>query len=144
MRRRRQQGQALVELALVVPFLLLLGTSLIGVGRVTQVRMGVNVVARDAARAGALASSPEEAAARGVQRGQDVALSYGLGDGSLQLIVDASGYGRGGRVVAQARYVVRFVDLPLLGWAQVPLTSTHAEPVDPYRGGPSLRGRVQP
>src|SRR5262249_49726003 len=60
-RRGTQRGQALVELALVVPLLILLAVSVLGLSRVLQARMGVVGVAREAARAAALAQSPAEA-----------------------------------------------------------------------------------
>ncbi len=140
MTARRQRGQALIELALVTPLLLFLGLAVVGVGRVTQARIGVDAVARDAARAGALADAPAGAVAQGTTRGEDVAAGYGLGNGSLQLAVDASAFGRGGRVAASAAYTVQFGDLPLLGWAHVPVAGTHVEPVDTYRAGPVLAG----
>ena len=48
-------------MALVVPLLLLLAFGVVGVGRVGQARLGVSAVAREAARAAALADSPAEA-----------------------------------------------------------------------------------
>lgn len=139
-----ERGQALIELALVVPLLLLLALAVVGIGRVTQARIGVSAVARDAARDGALAGSSAGAITHGMARGEDVAAGYGLGNGSLRLAVDASAFGRGGQVAARATYTVQFSDLPLLGWAQVPVASTHIEPVDPYRGRPTLAGGRQP
>jgi hypothetical protein len=100
----------------------------------------VAAVAREAARAAALAHTPEAALALGAARGREVAGGYGLGNDSLRVEVDASRYGRGGSVQAAARYDVRLDDLPLLGWVSVPASCTHVERVDPYRsrwmGGP--------
>lgn len=130
---RRQRAQALVEAALVLPLLLLLALGVLGVGRVTQAQMGVSAVVREAARAGVLADGPVMAATRGSARGQDAAAGYGLRNGSLALTVDASGFGRGGQVRADARYTVTLEDLPLLGWVRVSVASSHAETVDRYR-----------
>jgi len=130
---RNECGQALVEVALVIPVLLLLAFGVVAVGRVTDAQMGVSAVAREAARAAALANNPGEAASRGVTRGQEVAAGYHLGDGSLQLAVSAGNFTRGGTVQVSARYTVSLGDLPLLGWAHITVGSTHLERIDLYR-----------
>jgi Flp pilus assembly protein TadG len=135
-------GQALVETALVVPLLLLLAFGVVGVGRVTHAQLGVSAVAREAARAAALADTPGESSARGLGRGQEVAAGYGLANGSLRLTVEPGSFARGGQVRASASYAVSLDDLPLLGWARIPVVSDRVEPVDLYRsrwrvgGGP--------
>lgn len=140
--RNDQQAQALVELALVIPILLLLAFGVIAIGRVIEAQMGVSAVAREEARAAALSNGPEEASSNGLARGQEVASGYHLSNGSLQLTVDPAGFKRGGEVRASARYTVTFGDLPLLGWARVSVGSTHVERIDLYRsrwpggGGP--------
>ncbi len=130
---KNECGQALVEVALVIPVLLLLTFDVVAVGRVTDAQMGVSAVAREAARAAALANDPGEAASQGVTRGQEVAAGYHLGDGSLQLAVNAGNFTRGGTVQASARYTVSLGDLPLLGWAHITVGSTHLERIDLYR-----------
>jgi Flp pilus assembly protein TadG len=141
-RRRGQHGQALVELALAIPVLLLLACGVIAFGRVSEAQMGVSAVAREAARAAALANSSDEAASQGLTRGQEVAAGYHLTNGSLQLTVDPGTFTRGDTVRASARYTVSLVDLPLLGWAHIMVSSTHLERIDLYRsfwqtgGGP--------
>ncbi|HZU12175.1 MAG TPA: TadE family protein [Chloroflexota bacterium] len=135
-----QRGQALVELALVIPILLLLAFGVVAAGRVTQAQMGVSAVAREAARAAALANDSGQAAADGMARGQEVATGYSLGNGSLQLAVNAGGFSRGGTVQASAHYTVSLADLPLLGWAHVTVGSAHLERVDLYRSFWQTRG----
>lgn len=130
---KNECGQALVEVALVIPVLLLLAFGVVAVGRVTDAQMGVSAVAREAARAAALANDSGEAASQGVTRGQEVAAGYHLGDGSLQLAVNAGNFTRGGTVQASARYTVSLGDLPLLGWAYITVGSTHLERIDLYR-----------
>lgn len=127
------QGQALVETALVLPILLVLAFGVIGAGRVTQARMGVDAVAREAARAAALASEPSTALSQGIARGQVVATGYGLTNGTLKLSVDVGPFQRGGAVQANASYTISFNDLPLLSWAQITVASAHAERLDLYR-----------
>ena len=131
--RTGQDGQALAETALVIPLLLSLALGVVGVGRVVQAQMGVSAVAREAARSAALQSSPRAAADAGLVRGRDVAMGYGLTNGSLQLQVEPGSLARGGQVRATARYEVALGDLLLMGWLRVPLSSSQVEPVDPYR-----------
>src|SRR5207244_4620739 len=87
-RRRGDAGQALVELALVAPLLLVLAFGVVGVGRVAQGQLGVSAVAREAARAAALADTPADARARGLARGHDVAARYRLDNASPRLAGD--------------------------------------------------------
>ena len=98
-----------------------------------QARSSVTAVAREAARAGAAASSPAEAYARALDRGAAAADGYGLRRDRLDLSVDASAFGLGGAVAATARYTVRLDDLPLLGWVSLPVQSTDRERIERYR-----------
>lgn len=135
-----RRGQALVETALVLPIFLILAFGVIGIGRVTQARMEVDAVAREAARAAALASDPANALSQGTARGQSVATDYGLTNGTLQLSIDVGQFERGGEVHASADYTVSFNDLPLLSWARVTVTSVHVERLDLYRSRWSTGG----
>ena len=132
-RRQGERGQALVELMLVVPVVLLLAVGTVGAGRVVQSKMGVVAVAREAARAAALADTAPEAVARGSERARDVAAGYRLDNGSLAVAVDPGDLGRGGRVRAEARYELTLDDLPLLAWVRVPVAGAHDERTDLHR-----------
>src|SRR5260370_25466508 len=72
-RFRTSLGQSLVETALAMPLLLLIGFGVVGAGRVIQVRMGVHAVAREAARAAALADGPNHAVDAAAPRAHAVA-----------------------------------------------------------------------
>ena len=128
-----QRGAALVEVALVLPLLLLLALGVVGVGRVVQARMSVSAVAREAALVAALAQSPGEAAEQGLAAGRAVAHGYGLTNGSLRLAVDPGAFERGGQVRASAAYHVSLDDLPLMGWAGADVAAEHVERIDLYR-----------
>lgn len=130
---RAERGNALIETALVLPLLLLLAFGVIGVGRLVQAQMGVSAVAREAARAGALANGSAEPAARGIVRGEEVATGYRLTNGSLELTVAPDSFARGAPVRARASYEVVLDDLPLLGWARFTVASDHIERTDLYR-----------
>ena len=131
--RRRQRGAALIETALVLPVVLLLVFGVIGLGRITQARIGVSGVAREAARAAALANSGSEASSQGMARAQEVAAGYRLTDGSLKVTVDPGTFDRGGQVQASAEYDVQLKDLPLMQWTTVHVSAHAAERVDLYR-----------
>lgn len=128
-----RRGQALIEAALVVPLLLLLAFGVVGIVRVTRAQMGVSAVAREAARAGALAGDPGTALNGALAEGQAVAGGYQLTNGSLQVEVDLGDFSPGGSVQASVGYTVDFGDLPLLGWVRLTVSSAHAERIDPYR-----------
>jgi Flp pilus assembly protein TadG len=113
--------------------LLILAFGVVGVGRVTQAQLAVSAVAREAARAGALAEDAWQAQEQGRSRGEDVAQGYGLSDGSLTLMVDPGSLERGGQVRATARYEVGLDDLPLLSWARTAVGSEHVERIDLYQ-----------
>ena len=130
--RHGQVGQAVVELALVAPLLLFLAFGVVAIGRIAQATMAVSAVADEAARTAALAPTAGAAVVAGIERGQQVASGYGLAASGLQLTVDARAFGRGGQIRATVRYTVDVQDLPLLGWAQLPVSSTHVAPIDRY------------
>jgi hypothetical protein len=133
--RTRQScpGQALVEVALVIPMLLVLAFGVVGLGRLTQTQMALSAVAREAARTGALADRASDARAHGEQRGIEVGTGYNLASPPLVVRVDTSNFGRCGSVSARATYNLDLSDLPFLGWVRYTLQSTHAEPIDRFR-----------
>jgi hypothetical protein len=128
-RARPRAGQALVELALVLPLLLFLAFAVVGAGRIVQAQLGVGAVAREAARAGVSGRS----APAGQARGEEVGRGYALSNGSLAVLVDGGRFASGGQVRAVASYEVRFDDLPLLGWARVRVRGEALEAIDLYR-----------
>jgi Flp pilus assembly protein TadG len=128
-----RRGQASVETALVVPVLLLLAFGVVATGRVAHGQMAASAIAREAARAAALADSAADAQDHGISRARDVAAGYGLNEGMLDVRVEPGAFSRGGEVRASVRYVVSLQDLPLLSGASVPIASSHRERVDLYR-----------
>jgi hypothetical protein len=106
---------------------------LVGVSKLEQAVMAVSAVSREAARSAALADNASQAATNGQARGQQVADGYGLSNGSLQLVVDAGNFDRGGTVTAQASYKVDLSHLPVPGWGTFTISREHAERIDMYR-----------
>ncbi|MBV9174865.1 MAG: pilus assembly protein [Chloroflexi bacterium] len=149
--RRRVGAQALVELALVLPLLLTLVFATAAVGRLVQVHMAVDGVAREAAREATLAPIPAdpasdpkwaaEQAAAGAQarqmainRGVDVARGYGLrGLNASDIQVDDAPFDRGAWVTVSVTYAVDQSDLPFVPFKVGPYTAHARQRVDKYR-----------
>jgi Flp pilus assembly protein TadG len=129
-----------VEVALALPLVLglLLGT--LALSRLIQAQTAVVAVAHEAARAGALANSAEDAISQMQARVERVALGLGLDPTAMVLRWDVSSFGaEPGQVVASVSYAVDLHDLPLAGWAPAPVVrSEHVEWVDPFRSGIGL------
>ncbi|MCA1648282.1 MAG: NERD domain-containing protein [Chloroflexi bacterium] len=141
-----QSAQALVETALVLPVVLSLLFGTLALSRVVQAQTAVVAVAHEAARAGALARSSDDAIRRMRQRVDLVAPGVGLDPRALILEWDVSTFGRDrGHVVATVRYTVELGDLPLAGWVPAPgVRAEHVEWVDPFRAGLSSLGGAGP
>lgn len=130
---RAGRGQALVETALVVPLLLTLTFGVVAVGRVSLGQMAVSAVAREAARAAALADTPGDARTRGIARAREVAAGYGLDEAAVDVRIEAGTFSRGGDASASVHYTVSLQDLPLPIRVSVPVASSHQERIDLYR-----------
>lgn len=133
---REERGQAVLEAAIILPVILLLVFGVLGVERVLHAEAAVQVVAHDAARMAALANSPDGAVQQGEAAGLATAGTERLDPADFALTVNAQDFRRGGQVISHAQYVVHFRDLPLLGWASLPVDSTNRQPVDRYRALP--------
>jgi Flp pilus assembly protein TadG len=130
----RQRAQGLIELALVMPCLLLAVMILLCLGIVLRADGGVAGVAAEAARVAALASDPRSAEIAAQNQAATLEQGYGLTNGSLKLsVVDTSRFQRGGEVRIVVTYVVPVGKLPLLGWQAIKLHHEAFAPVDPNR-----------
>jgi hypothetical protein len=132
-----QSAQAMVELALALPLVLALLLGTLALSRVVQAQTAVVALAHEAARAGALATGPDDAVDRMRHRLDLVAPGLGVDPRQLVLDWDVSTFGRDrGRVVASVRYPLNWSDLPLGGWIPVSaVRAEHVEWVDPFRAG---------
>lgn len=132
--RGRRRAQGLVELAIVMPGVLVALLILLGLGVVLRADGGVAGVAVEAARAAALAANPMNATNAARNQATSVAEGYGLTNGSLKLAaVDTSSFQRGGEVRVVVTYVLPVGELPLLGWQAITLQHEAFAPVDPNR-----------
>lgn len=98
--RRRERGQATVELAVALPFVLAVALLVVQVGLVVRAQVLVVHAAREAARAAAVGEPPPP--------------PDGLAPARTDLAVVATGADPGDRVTATVRYRVES-DLPLVG-----------------------------
>jgi hypothetical protein len=140
----RQSAQAVVETALSLPLVLALLCGTLALSRLIQAHTAIVAVAHEAARAGALASSPDDAVRQIRARTATVAAGLGLDPTSVTVDWDVSGFDADpGQVLTSVRYSVDLRDLPLAAVApRVVLRAEHVEWVDPFRGGmgPLLEG----
>lgn len=119
--RRRDRGQAAVELALCLPLVFLLLLGVVQMAVVVRDQLAVELAARDAARAAAVSDDPVAAATAAAADAAGVV-------GPVSVSVSSSG----SVVTATVTYVER-TDLPLIG-ALIPdltLRATAAMPVEP-------------
>jgi hypothetical protein len=132
----RYRAQATIELALVVPGLLLGLFLVTAVGLVARADAEVAGVAVEAARAGALVWSAADVGPAASDRAAALATSYGMTLQRLDVIVDSSQFRRGGSVRVDVTYQLPLDSLPLIGWGTVELQHQAVEPVDKFRSLP--------
>jgi Flp pilus assembly protein TadG len=128
-------GQALVEVALATPIILLLLCAMWAGFVLLRASIGLESAAFEAARAGALADSELAAQADGAARGQNAAALWGIGP-VQQLSVTVTlpdGFARGATVQAVAGARVRLSDVPFFGWAEVRMARQARERIDRWR-----------
>jgi hypothetical protein len=132
-RFHRQPAQATIEIALLIPGLLLGLFLITAVGLVARADGEVAGVAVEAARAGSLLSSGSDVEQAATLRAEAVATSYRMNLQRLQVAVDSSNFHRGGEVRVQVHYDLPLAALPLVGWGTVQLHHQAVEPVDTFR-----------
>ena len=133
---RRSRAQATIELALVVPGLLLGLFLITAVGLVARADGEVAGVAVEAARAGALVSSRSEVEQAATDRAAAVGTAYGMSLQRLDITVDSSQFRRGGSVRVDVTYQLPLDNVPLIGWNTIQLQHRAVEPIDTFRTFP--------
>jgi len=134
---RRDQGQGLIEFALVLPLLVSILIAALLLARVLWSHQVVWALAGEAARAGALGASAADADHRARDRASQMADDASLDPGRLTVDVDTSRFGRGGWVSVSASYhVLQLAPIGPLAAADAWVVDAQAqEPVDRYRSG---------
>jgi len=125
-------GQAAVEVALVLPALVLCLAGLLAVHRIIDARLQVETVARETARVMGEAGSYEAALAAGERRFHQVAAGLALDPDRLGLALAADpAFARGSLARATVEYRVPLATLPL-GLGEPVVTATVVQPVQLY------------
>lgn len=137
--RADERGAAAVELALIVPVLVLLLGVVVGGARIWLARTTVEQLAAGAARAGSLARSPGEAVAAAETLARSHASAEGLRCLEFEVDVDARSLskppGTPAQVEVRVSCVVGLADLIVPGWpGRFTVTASGLAVVDTYRG----------
>lgn len=132
---RRSRGQALVELALCVPFVLMLGMGATAAVEVTDATSGLHAATDEAVAAAA--GAPDAASARAAAQTRFVTLIAGYPVRSPSLRLNDGGFARGAVLSASS---TGYVDL---GWAAMGVVPARIEiaaeasmGVEPWRTRP--------
>lgn len=134
-----ERGAAAVELAVIVPVLVLLLGVVVGGARVWLARTTLEQAAAGAARAGSLARSPGDAVAAAEALARAQVSAEGLRCLDLGLEVDARSLARPpgvpGRVEVRISCAVELDDLIVPGWpGRLTVSASAWSAVDTYRG----------
>ena len=126
------RGQALVELAVCMPVVVLLGLGAAGVVEVADASAGLRAATEAAVATAARGTSADQASAGALQRFRAVVAAYPLQHPDL--VLSGSGFGRGATISATGTADVD------LGWesmsflpASVHLTAAATMEVEPWR-----------
>ena len=132
--QKRERAQGLVELAIIMPGVVLALMILLGLGVVLRADGGIAGVAVEAARSAALATDVAAAKKAASDEAAVVGAGYGLSNGTLKLAtVDTSNFRRGGDVRVVVTYVLPLGQIPMVGWQAITLRHEAFAPVDPNR-----------
>jgi len=136
-RRRRERGDAgsaPVELAVVVPLLVMLLLFVVLCGRLVSAQLDLDAAAHGAARAASIARTPAAAEAAARRTALDTLAARGVTCRQPQVTVDTGGLRPGGVVTVTVACTVPLADLTLLG---VPgsrtASATATSPMDRWR-----------
>ena len=136
---RSERGSATVELAILIPALLLMLGLLAAGGRVLFARTTVTEAANSAARAASLARSAAEAATSGRSAAEQSLSTGGLRCGHAEIAINTAAFGvpvgTPATVTATVRCRVSFSDLLVPGISgSISLSASGASALDTYRG----------
>jgi len=130
----KEEGQAIAELVIVTPVLLLVIVLLISLGRIDSAQGDVESAARAGVQAAVVQDNPSEAQAQAVTAVASTLATAGLTCPSPQVITNTSNFTSGGSVSVTVTCVTSLADVSVPG---VPgtktLWATSVAPIDPYR-----------
>lgn len=133
-RARDEQGSVTTELVILTPLLILLLLFVVALGRLASARINVNGAAAQAARAAAIARSPQTATSAAQQTADAALADEHLTCAHLGVAVDTADFTPGGSVAVTVSCSVNLADLTGL---RLPMTETvtgrFVSPIDLYR-----------
>lgn len=125
---------AALELAILLPFIVVMLLLIVAFGRVSRGRELVDQAAEAAARAGSLTTSPAAATAAAVQAARQTLTGGGLSCADVQVDLDTSAFRPGGQVDAHVTCTTDLAALTLSGVpGHVRLDATSVSPLELYR-----------
>ncbi len=130
-----ERGTAVLELVLLVPVFLLMVYVVVGLGRLGTARGDIDAVARDAARAGSIARSADQAAAAARAAATDALGVHDIPCAELAVDVDTAQFRPGGRVSVEVSCRVELRDLVGMWAPGIKTMSAQSQAVvDTFRG----------
>lgn len=108
---RDERGVTTLEVVLLVPVFFACMFLAVAAGRLGQARGDIDAVARDAARAGSIVRSADEAAAAAQATANDVLADRGLTCADLAVAVDTRNYRAGGWVRVDVSCTIPLTEL---------------------------------
>ena len=125
---------AALELAILVPFIIVMMLLVVGFGRVERGRQLIDQAAQAASRAASLSNSPIAAETAGQQAAEQTLSDGGLSCASMNVHIDTSAFYAGGQVTAHLSCDTRLSDLAMTGLpGSTTLTADSTSPLEQYR-----------
>jgi Flp pilus assembly protein TadG len=125
---------AALELAILLPFVIVMLLLVVGFGRVERGRELVDQAAASAARAASLSTSPGAARTAAISAATGTLRSGGMSCAGVRVSVDTGGFHPGGDVAARVTCVANLAGLTLSGVpGHISLSATSTSPLEPYR-----------
>jgi Flp pilus assembly protein TadG len=136
--RPSEEGQAYVELVIVLPIFIILMAAMIYFGRLLYVKLALDMVTYDACRAAVESMDESSGIYQGIVAGRNTILGWSINPTAAQVSVQPqSSWDRGTIVICRASYDVFVGDIPgirtFITSSSVHLTSTAANRVETYR-----------
>lgn len=129
-----EEGQAIAELVIVAPVLLLVVVLMVALGRVDSAQGDVESAARAAVQVAAVQADPADAQTQATQAATTTLAGAGLTCTTPQIAVDTTDFVAGGSVSVTVTCVTSLADVSVPGMPGAKtLTATATAPIDPYR-----------
>jgi len=131
---RGEDGQAIAELVIVAPVLLIVIVLMVALGRVDSAQGDVESAARAGVQAAVIQADPSDAQSQAVTAADSTLTGAGLTCTAPQINVDTSNFVAGGWVAVTVTCVTSLADVSVPGVPGMKtLTATSSAHIDPYR-----------